>query len=276
MHRPIDTTIGERSVNEKEVDDGICPTRRRNNRCIEWIWRRYCPPSGRSRCPSRISSPIHSQIESVSCRTRGADYAIAVTADVTSDADVAHLLATANAFGTVDTLINNAGFGFIDPIVDAPISDLQRIMDVNVYGAVRCTKAFLPGLIQRGQGQIIMLASMAGLVAARNMSFYSASKFALVAIGRSMQQELANTGVVCTIVCPGVAQTGFQHNSPNEKYPRAASLSTCTSVQVAGAVIDAMRRRTNGEVIVPWQSVILARFSAAFPGIARAIMNMIG
>jgi hypothetical protein len=41
-------------------------------------------------------------------------------------------------------------------------------------------------------------------------------------------------------------------------------------------VIDAMRRRTNGEVIVPWQSVILARFSAAFPGIARAIMNMIG
>ena len=206
----------------------------------------------------------------------GADHAIAVTADVTSDSDVAHLVATANAFGTVDTLINNAGFGFIDPIVDAPLSDLQRIMDVNVYGAVRCTKAFLPGLIQRGQGQIIMLASMAGLVAARNMSYYSASKFALVAIGRSMQQELANTGVVCTIVCPGVAQTGFQHKSPNEKYPRAASLSTCTSPQVASAVIDAMRRRTNGEVSVPWQSVILARFSAAFPGVARAIMNMIG
>ena len=82
----------------------------------------------------------------------GADHAIAVTADVTSDSDVAHLVATANAFGTVDTLINNAGFGFIDPIVDAPLSDLQRIMDVNVYGAVRCTKAFLPGLIQRGQG----------------------------------------------------------------------------------------------------------------------------
>jgi hypothetical protein len=73
-----------------------------------------------------------------------------------------------------------------------------------------------------------------------------------------------------------VAQTGFQHNSPNEKYPRAAALSTCTSPQVASAVIDAMRRRTNGEVIVPWQSVILARFSAAFPGLARAIMNMIG
>lgn len=206
----------------------------------------------------------------------GADHAIAVTADVTSDSDIAHLLATANAFGVVDTLINNAGFGLIDPIVAAPLSDLQRIMDVNVYGAVRCTKAFLPGLIHRGQGQIIMLASMAGLVAARNMAYYSASKFALVAIGRSMQQELVNTGVVCTIVCPGVAQTGFQHNAPNEKYPRAAALSTCTSTQVASAVIDAMHRRTNGEVIVPWQSVILARFSAAFPGVARAIMNLIG
>ena len=74
----------------------------------------------------------------------GERHALAVTADVTSDADVAHLLSAAQSFGTVDTLINNAGFGYMDPLLDAPLQDLQGIMDVNVYGAVRCTRAFLP------------------------------------------------------------------------------------------------------------------------------------
>jgi short-subunit dehydrogenase len=108
------------------------------------------------------------------------------------------------------------------------------------------------------------------------MAYYCASKFALVAISRTLQQELNNTGVVCTIICPGVAQTGFQTHAPNEKYPKAAALSKCTSDQVAGAVITAMHRRTMGEVIVPGASVLLARFSAAFPGLSRAIQNMIG
>ena len=206
----------------------------------------------------------------------GATRALAVTADVTSDSDVAHLVAEAQRFGEVDTIVNNAGFGYFDALVDAPLSDLQRMMDVNVYGAVRCTRAFLPTMLANKRGHVVMMASMAGLVAARNMAYYSASKFALVAIGRTLQQELHNTGVTCTILCPGVAQTGFQQHAPNEKYPRAAALSTCTSDQVADAVIRSIARRTHGEVIVPGTSALLARFSAAFPGVSRAIMNLIG
>ncbi|MCE2849872.1 MAG: SDR family NAD(P)-dependent oxidoreductase [Roseiflexaceae bacterium] len=206
----------------------------------------------------------------------GSSKALAVTADVTSDADVARLVSEAEAFGPVDILINNAGFGFIDAFVDAPLTDLQRMMDVNVYGAVRCTKAFLPVMMARKQGQIIMMASIAGLAAARNMAFYCASKFALVAISRTLQQELTGTGVYCSVICPGVAQTGFQQNAPNEKYPRAAALSTCTSAQVADAVVASMYQRRMGEIIIPWHSTLLMRFGAAFPGVARAIMNLIG
>jgi short-subunit dehydrogenase len=206
----------------------------------------------------------------------GSSKALAVTADVTSDADVTRLVSEAEAFGPVDILINNAGFGFIDAFVDAPLTDLQRMMDVNVYGAVRCTKAFLPVMMARKQGQIIMMASIAGLAAARNMAFYCASKFALVAISRTLQQELTGTGVYCSVICPGVAQTGFQQNAPNEKYPRAAALSTCTSAQVADAVVASMYQRRMGEIIIPWHSTLLMRFGAAFPGVARAIMNLIG
>jgi hypothetical protein len=206
----------------------------------------------------------------------GASRALAVTADVTSDADVAHLYEESQAFGPVDTLINNAGFGFFDPLVDAPLQDLQRIMDVNVYGAVRCTRAFLPSMLARGKGHVTMMASMAGLVAARNMAYYSASKFALVAIGRTLQQELHRSGVSCSIICPGVAQTGFQQHAPNEKYPRAAALSSCTPEQVAQAVLRDLASPANREIIVPGSSALLARFSAAFPGVSRAIMNLIG
>ncbi|MFN5926939.1 MAG: SDR family NAD(P)-dependent oxidoreductase, partial [Roseiflexaceae bacterium] len=120
------------------------------------------------------------------------------------------------------------------------------------------------------------MASIAGLAAARNMAFYCASKFALVAISRTLQQELTGTGVYCSVICPGVAQTGFQQNAPNEKYPRAAALSTCTSAQVADAVVASMYQRRMGEIIIPWHSTLLMRFGAAFPGVARAIMNLIG
>jgi len=164
----------------------------------------------------------------------GSSKALAVTADVTSDADVARLVSEAEAFGPVDILINNAGFGFIDAFVDAPLTE------------------------------------------ARNMAFYCASKFALVAISRTLQQELTGTGVYCSVICPGVAQTGFQQNAPNEKYPRAAALSTCTSAQVADAVVASMYQRRMGEIIIPWHSTLLMRFGAAFPGVARAIMNLIG
>lgn len=236
------------------------------------IARRAVAAGARVVLAARSTDKLNALVEELG----GAEKAIAVTADVTSDDDVARLVSEAEAFGPVDILINNAGFGFIDTFVDAPLADLQRMMDVNVYGAVRCTKAFLPHFFARKKGNILMMASIAGLAAARNMAFYCASKFALVAISRTLQQELSGTGVFCSVICPGVAQTGFQQNAPNEKYPRAAALSRCTSAQVADTVIEAMQRRRMGEIIVPWHSTLLMRFGAAFPGVARAIMNLIG
>ena len=203
--------------------------------------------------------------------------ALAVPADVRCEEDVARLAATTlEHFGRVDVLVANAGFGVFDRIAEAPIEDLQEMVDVNLYGTVRCIKALLPDMLRRRSGQVVVMASIAGLVSSMNMGFYSTSKFGLVGMTRALMLELQGTGVGCALVCPGVAATGFQQRADWGKYPRITRLVSCTSQQVAEATVRAIKRRTSGEVVVPWQGRVLAALSAPFPGLTRRVLKLIG
>jgi short-subunit dehydrogenase len=202
--------------------------------------------------------------------------ALAVPADVTSDADVARLAETTlERFGRADVLINNAGFGVLDRLVDAQLPDLQEMIDVNLYGAARCISAFLPDMLARRSGQVVIIASLAGLMASKNMGFYNASKFALVGLGRTLMLELYGTGVRCAVICPGVAPTGFQQRADQRKYARILKLVRCTSDQVADAAMRAIARRTHGEVLVPRRAVPLVAVGAAFPSLARLVLRIV-
>src|SRR5262245_31661392 len=93
----------------------------------------------------------------------GTDRALAVPADVVSDADVQRLAETTiERFGRADALINNAGFGVLDRQADARLADLHEMLEVNLCGMVRCTQAFLPHMLARRSGQIVIMASLAG------------------------------------------------------------------------------------------------------------------
>ncbi len=170
----------------------------------------------------------------------------------------------------------NAGFGVMDPIAGAQIDDLQEMVDVNVLGAVRCIKAFLPDMLRRRSGQVVLMASIAGLVATQNMGFYSATKHALVGVGRTLLIELHGTGVRCAMICPGIASTGFQLRADTAKYARITRLVACTSEQVAEATVRAIERRTHGEVVVPWQGRALALLSYPFPRLSRLVIRLVG
>jgi short-subunit dehydrogenase len=203
--------------------------------------------------------------------------ALAVAADVTAAADVAQLAATAQErFGGVDVLVANAGFGTLDTIAEAPIEDFQEMVEVNLLGTVRCVKALLPDMLRRRGGQIVVMGSIAGLVAAHNMGFYTATKFALVGLARTLMIELHGTGVRCALICPGVAPTGFQRRADTAKYPRITRLVTCTADQVAEATVRAIQRRTHGEVIVPWQGRVLSLLSNPIPGLTRLVIRLVG
>jgi uncharacterized protein len=203
--------------------------------------------------------------------------ALAVAADVTCEADVARLAATTlGRFGRADVLVANAGFGVLDRIADAPIEDLQEMIAVNLIGTTRCVKAFLPSMLQRGSGQVVIMASMAGLIATQNMGYYTASKFALVGLAQTLMIELAGTGVRCTLICPGIAATGFQRRADTARYARITQLVTCTSQQVAEATVRAIQRRTHGEIVVPWQGRALAILANPIPSLSRLVIRLMG
>lgn len=203
--------------------------------------------------------------------------ALAVPTDVSNEAALAELASTTRArFGHADVLVVNAGFGVLDRLADARLADLQEMIDVNVYGAVRSIQAFLPDMLARRSGQIVIMASLAGLVAAQNMGFYNTSKHALVGLARTLMVELAGTGVRCALICPGVARTGFQQRADDAKYARSTRLSACTPEQVAAATLRAIERRTHGEVLVPGYVRALVAAAAVAPRLARLVLRLLG
>ena len=207
----------------------------------------------------------------------GAGRALAVPTDVARAEDVARLAATTlERFGRADVLVNNAGFGVLDRFADARFEDLQEMVEVNLYGAIRCTQAFLPDMLRRRSGQVVIMASLSGLMAATNMSFYTATKFALVGVARTLMLELHGTGVRCALICPGVAPTGFQRRADIRKYSRITSIVRVSPEHVARTTVQAIARGTHGEIIIPWTARPLLAVGSAFPGLARLVMRIVG
>jgi uncharacterized protein len=236
---------------------------------------RRCASSGANVVlAARSIEPLERLAEDL--RARGGR-ALVVATDVTSEADVARLAATTlDRFGRADVLVANAGFGVLDRIANAPIEDLQEMIEVNLIGTTRCVKALLPSMLQRGSGQVVIMGSIAGLIATHNMGYYSASKFALVGLAQALMLELSGTGVHCALICPGIAPTGFQQRADAAKYARITRLVACTSQQVAEATVRAIQRSTHGEVVVPWQGRVLAILANPIPPLSRLVIRLVG
>jgi 3-oxoacyl-[acyl-carrier protein] reductase len=128
-----------------------------------------------------------------------------ITADVT---DEAALREAAGRIGPVDVLVNSAGIvGANKPLLDTTTQEWQRVLDVNVLGIVNAMRVFVPGMRDRGWGRVVNLASMAGKDGNPNLSIYSASKAAVIALTKSAGKELATTGVLVNAIAPAVIAT---------------------------------------------------------------------
>jgi NAD(P)-dependent dehydrogenase (short-subunit alcohol dehydrogenase family) len=109
--------------------------------------------------------------------------------------------------GQVDVLVNNAGIGYGASLARTTLDDWRAHLDVNATGAFLCTRAVVGGMIERGDGRIVTVASVAGLTGARYTSAYSASKHAAVGLMRATAAEVAGTGVTANAVCPAYVDT---------------------------------------------------------------------
>ena len=114
--------------------------------------------------------------------------------------------------GDVDILINNAGIVSGKPLLELTDEAIRRTFDINTLALFRTTRCFLPGMIARGHGHIVTIASAGGLVGVPRMTDYSASKFAAVGFDESLRVELKRMGhrrIRTTVVCPYFINTGM-------------------------------------------------------------------
>ena len=156
-----------------------------------------------------VAARTASQVEEVATRLRGRGHtAHATICDVSDESSVEGLAATAHdRLGHVDILINSAGVATAAPIHKTTLDIWTRMLAVNATGPFLCLKAFLPGMVERGWGRVVNVASIAGLSADRYISAYAASKHALVGLTRAAAAEVASRGVTVNAVCPGYLHT---------------------------------------------------------------------
>jgi short-subunit dehydrogenase len=138
--------------------------------------------------------------------------------DVTDDESVkAAVDAIIKAEGKIDVLVNNAGNGITGPLYAMPVDVAKKQFEVNFFGVVRVSSTILPGMIEKKQGLVINIGSLAGLFGLPYQGLYSASKFAIEGYSESLRMELQNTGVKVVVVNPGDFKTDF--TASREKVP---------------------------------------------------------
>ena len=134
--------------------------------------------------------------------------AVAVTMDVTEGEAVAAAVAEAEgALGPVEVLVNNAGWDELRPFLETDERFWDRVIEINFKGALRTTRAVLPGMVDRGWGRIVNIGSDAARVGSSMESVYAGAKGAVIAFTKTIARETARYGVTANAVCPGPTRT---------------------------------------------------------------------
>jgi 3-oxoacyl-[acyl-carrier protein] reductase len=165
-------------------------------------------------------------------RSAGADQTLDIT-------DATAVAALAERVGDVDILINSAGIvGPNIALLETDPGDWRRTFEVNVLGTVAMMQAFVPGMVTRGWGRVVNLASMAGKDGNPNLSVYSATKAAVIALTKSAGKELATTGVIVNAIAPAVIATPMNDSTAPDVLAHITSLIPMRRVGEAHEVAE--------------------------------------
>jgi short-subunit dehydrogenase len=204
------------------------------------------------------------------------DRTVALSCDVRHSEEIDRVLAlTLHHFKRIDVWINNAGHGLLDSVARVDMQLCHELFETNVFGALSGMQAVIPVMRQQGGGAIINISSVAGHIPLPFHALYSASKFALNAIGKAARVELKKDGIHVLTVCPGYVRTAFGENAVrgNElKQVRPGKVRGITADRVARATLQGLLKRKR-EVIVPWTMHLPAKMYQLFPGLVEWAMG---
>lgn len=187
--------------------------------------------------------------------------------DVTErEAFLAYADAVAEHFGTVNQIYNNAGIAFTGDVEVSQFKDIERVMDVDFWGVVNGTKAFLPHLIASGDGHVVNVSSVFGLFSVPGQAAYNAAKFAVRGFTEALRQEMILAGhpVKVTTVHPGGIKTAIARNATaaegldRDELAKAFDkrLARTSPEKAAQIILDAVRKN-KARVLVGTDAVIL-------------------
>jgi len=136
----------------------------------------------------------------------------------------------------VDVLVNNAGYALFNPFVERDAKETLDMLQVNIMALTHLTRLFLPGMIERGRGRVLNMASTAAFVPGPLMAAYYASKAYVLSFSEAIADEVRGTGVTVTALCPGATETGFQKRADmeNSRLVQGRRIMYPTSVARAG------------------------------------------
>ena len=170
--------------------------------------------------------------------------------DVTDEDSVRSFVeATVHQIGRIDVFINNAGYAHAGHVVDTPLSDWQTLFDTNLFGAVRACRAVIPVMRQQQAGQLINIASFAGIANAPTMAAYNASKAALISLSETLRMELNDDHIGVTVACPSFFDTDLHLSlqTPNPEMrgvvERLIKRSGFTAEQIAADIMRGVDRK---------------------------------
>jgi short-subunit dehydrogenase len=198
-----------------------------------------------------------------------------VPADLTDTAGLEGLIERAEeVVGPIDVLVNNAGLEFSKGFDEQTRAELEAITAVNVLALMELTRAALPGMLARGRGHVVNLASLAGKLPTPYLASYSATKHAVVGFTHSLRAELGDGPVGFTAICPGfISRVGMygriEHMVPD--VPR--ELGKLPPERVGEAVVDGIRSNRAEVIVNQTPARPVAMLAAAAPGLVTRLLR---
>jgi short-subunit dehydrogenase len=201
--------------------------------------------------------------------------ALALTCDVRNREEIDRVVGlTLHHFERIDVWINNAGHGILDSVTNVDMAACRETFETNFFGALEAMQAVIPVMKQQGSGTIINVSSVAGHIPLPFHAVYSATKFAMNAIGKGARIELKSSGLNVMTVCPGYVRTTFGANATKgkeQKQVRPARVRGITAERVARAVLRGYVKQKR-EVVVPWTMHPVIKIYQLFPGLVEWAM----
>ena len=216
---------------------------------------------------------VRSEVESLGVK------ALSIPTDVNIADDRRNLIVQAlSGLGEIDLLVNNAGIEPTSAFVDIDESRIADTIDTNLTSCLLLMRAVLPAMVERGKGQVVNIASMAGKIPVPYDSIYSATKFALVGVSHAVRSELRGTGVGVSVICPGfIDDAGMYADAVAETGVAAPAIAgTSRPEQVANAVVRAAKHDVAEVIVTPLSGRPLAAAAAVSPIIGQVMMRLTG